>query len=239
MTKEHGHSLAEVRQRIHGNASGSHLRDAIYGGIDGAVTTFALVSGVAGAGLSPGIIIALGFANVLSDGFSMAAANYSGTKSDQENLERLRAIEVRHIKEHRDGELLELREILRQKGLEGDVLDDATQAVSQNKQAWIDLMLVDEYGVSPVDPAPIKAALVTFAAFLLAGVVPLIPFVLSLSGPFFISVVVTLMTFFLIGAIKSRWSVIPWWRSGFETFLIGGTAAAIAFGVGLLLRGTT
>lgn len=239
MTQDHGHSLAEIRERIRADASGSHLRDAIYGGIDGAVTTFALVSGVAGAGLPTAIIIALGFANVLSDGFSMAAANYSGTKSDQENLERLRAIEVRHIKEYRAGELTELREILRQKGLGGDVLDDATEAISQNEQAWIDLMLVDEYGVSPVDPAPIKAALVTFAAFLLAGVVPLIPFILSLSGPFTVSVVATLMTFFLIGTIKSRWSMIPWWRSGIETFLIGGTAAGIAFGVGLLFRNTT
>ena len=239
MHDDHGHTLAEIQARINSGESGGHLRDAIYGGIDGAVTTFALVSGVAGAGLSPGIIIALGFANVLSDGFSMAAANYSGTKSDQENLERLRAIEVRHIEKYRDGELLELREILRQKGLEGSVLDDATQATSKNEQAWIDLMLVGEYGVSPVDPAPIKAALVTFTAFLAAGVVPLVPFVLSLSGPFVISVVVTLMTFFLIGAIKSRWSVIPWCRSGFETLLIGGTAAAIAYGVGLLLRGTT
>lgn len=183
-----------------------------------------------------GIIIALGFANVLSDGFSMAAANYSGTKSDQENLARLRAVEERHIRDHRQGELMELREILRQKGLDGAVLDDATTAISRNEEAWIDLMLVDEYGVSPVDPAPLKAALVTFAAFLAAGVVPLIPFVLSLSGPFSISVAATLLTFFLIGTIKSHWSVIPWWRSGLETLLIGGTAAGIAYGVGLLFR---
>ena len=120
--------------------------------------------------------------------------------------------------------------------MDGDVLEDATQAISQNQQAWVDLMLVDEYGVSPVDPAPVKAAVVTFGAFLLAGIVPLIPFILSLSGPFTISVVATLMTFFLIGTIKSHWSLIPWWRSGLETLVIGGTAASIAFGVGSLFR---
>ncbi len=237
MEEDHGHTLPEIRKRINSKASGNHLRDAIYGGIDGSVTTFALVSGVAGAGLPTTVIIALGMANVLSDGFSMAAANYSGTKSDQENLERLRTIEMQQIEDHRAGELLELREILRNKGLDGDVLEDATLAISKNRQAWVDLMLVDEYGLSPVDPAPMKAALVTFAAFLVAGVVPLIPFIFSLSGSFAISVVVALMTFFTIGALKSRWSDAAWWRSGFETLLIGGLAAAIAFAVGFLFRG--
>ena len=236
MTQDHGHSVAEIRERIRKGGSRSHLRDAIYGGIDGAVTTFAIVSGVAGAGLSSTIIIALGVANVLADGFSMAVGNYSGTKSDRENLARLRAIEARHIEHHREGELLELREILRQKGLEGEVLDDATAAISQNKQAWVDLMLVDEYGVSPVDPAPVKAAAVTFLAFLLAGLVPLMPFLLNVPAPFTPAVVATLATFFLIGAIKSRWSVIPWWRSGLETLLIGAIAAAIAFCVGRLFH---
>ncbi len=50
----------------------SYLRDFIYGAIDGAVTTFAVVSGVAGAGLSSGVIVVLGFANLIADGFSMA-----------------------------------------------------------------------------------------------------------------------------------------------------------------------
>ena len=72
-----------------------HLRDIVYGAIDGSVTTFAIVAGVAGAGLSPFVILALGFANVLADGFSMAAGNYSGTKAELDDLNRLRRIEIR------------------------------------------------------------------------------------------------------------------------------------------------
>ena len=77
---EHGHSREEIRQRLSADPSQSYLRDWVYGGIDGAVTTFAVAAGVAGASLSPQIVLILGFANLLADGFSMAVANYSGTQ---------------------------------------------------------------------------------------------------------------------------------------------------------------
>ena len=169
--QEHGHSPEEVRARIGAPQRVSYLRDTVYGAIDGAVTTFAIVAGVVGAGLSPRVIVALGIANVLADGFSMAAANYSGIKAEADNMRRLRAIEARHIDEVPEGERLELREILRAKGLTGTVLDAATALISSNKSKWIDLMLVDEYGLAPTQPHPLRAAMATFAAFLVAGLV--------------------------------------------------------------------
>lgn len=64
--------------------SHKYLPEFVYGGIDGAVTTFAVVSGALGASLAPGIILILGFANLIADGFSMAVSNYFSTKSRQE-----------------------------------------------------------------------------------------------------------------------------------------------------------
>ena len=78
---EHGHSIEEIQSRIAQQSSESHLKDFVFGGIDGAVTTFAIVAGVEGAGLSPTVVVILGFANVFADGFSMAVGNYSGTKA--------------------------------------------------------------------------------------------------------------------------------------------------------------
>lgn len=187
------------------------LKDVIHGGIDGAVTTFAIVAGVAGAGLSPSIIVALGLANII-------------------------AIEESHIADHRDGELEELRQILGQRGLSGAVLVGATAEVSLQKDKWIGLMLTDEYGLTRDAPLPLKAAIATFVAFLLAGSVPLIPFLLALPSAFETSVVATLLTFFLIGSGKSRWSLSSWWRSGLETLTIGATAALLACGVGGLFH---
>lgn len=232
--QEHGHSEEEINRRLENPPGRGHLRDAIYGGIDGSVTTFAIVADVAGAGLSPLIIVALGMANVLADGFSMAAGNYSGTKAELDDTRRLRAIETRHIADDPKGEQRELRAILSAKGLCGDTLDSAVRQISANRELWIDAMIEGEYGLGSVAPHPMRAALVTFGAFLVAGMIPLMPFVIGLSSAFAVSAVLTMTTFFAIGAFKARWSLSPWWRSGLETFAIGGVAAAIAYGVGTM-----
>jgi VIT1/CCC1 family predicted Fe2+/Mn2+ transporter len=231
---EHGHSQSEVERRINAPAGRGYLRDTVYGAIDGAVTTFAIVAGVAGAGLSPFVIVALGLANVLADGFSMAAGNYSGTKAERDDARRLAAVENRHLDATPEGERREIREILRQKGLEGAVLEDATDQVAAKRDSAVKLMLTDEYGLSPVEPNPMRAALATFAAFLAAGMVPLLPFLIGLPDAFRLSAVMTGVVFFGIGAAKSVWSLAPWWRSGAETLAIGGTAAGVAYIVGTL-----
>lgn len=236
MTQEHGHSPEEVARRLSGDPQQNYLKDLIYGGIDGAVTTFAIVAGVEGAGLSHGIIVALGLANILADGFSMAASNYSGTKAELDDRKRIIQVEERHIATHPDGEREELRQILRNRGLSGTVLEEATIAIAKNKQKWIEIMLSDEYGLAREEPNPTRAAFATFGAFMVAGSVPLLPFILGLPNPFITSIVATLLTFFLIGMGKSRWSLSKWWRSGLETLLIGGVAALLAYGVGGLFH---
>lgn len=233
---EHGHTQQEVAERIGAPPGRGVLRDAVYGAVDGAVTTFAIVAGVAGAGLSPFVVVALGVANVLADGFSMAAANYSGTKAELENISRIREIEERHIQDYPEGEKLEVREILSRKGLSGDVLNQATDAITQDRANWIALMMDGEYGLGGVDPHPLKSATTTFLAFLVAGVIPLLPFVLGFENAFIISATMTMANFFGIGALKSQWSLSPWWRSASETLLIGGCAAAIAFFVGTMFH---
>lgn len=228
----HGHSQAEVEARVNRSRARGNLRDIVYGAIDGSVTTFALVAGVAGAGLSSFVIVALGLANVLADGFSMAAGNYSGTKAELDDIRRLREVEKRHLREHREGEIRELREILRSKGLNGQVLEAATEAISKNEEAWIELMLEGEYGVGGADPHPLRAAVATFGAFLVAGMIPLVPFLMGLENAFRLSAIATLVVFFMIGALKARWSLVSWWRSGLETLMIGGVAAGLAYVVG-------
>ena len=206
------------------------------GRVPGAARGLGRRDGVAGAGLSTTVIIALGVANVLADGFSMAASNYSGTKTELDELARLREVEARHIRLAPEGEREEVRQILAGKGLSGEVLHAATDAICEDRERWIDMMLVEEYGLAPVAPHPFRSALVTFVAFILAGFVPLVPFLLGMAGGFWLASVITAGVFFAIGAGKSLWSLAPWWRSGLETLAIGGTAAAIAFFVGSLFH---
>ncbi len=234
--EEHGHTPGEIARRIRSASGHGVLRDTVYGAIDGSVTTFAIVAGVGGAGLSPFVIVALGIANVLADGFSMAAGNFSGTKAELDNISRIRKIEESHIDRYPEGERLEVREILAQKGLSGQVLEDATDAITADRERWIDMMLDGEYGLGGVDPNPMRGALATFVSFVVAGMIPLLPFLLDVPNAFTVSAVLTMAEFFAIGAIKSRWSLAPWWRSGLETLAIGGAAALIAYFVGGLFR---
>ncbi|WP_238364261.1 VIT1/CCC1 transporter family protein [Mesobacterium pallidum] len=213
----------------------SYLRDAVYGAIDGSVTTFAIVAGTAGAGLSPLVIVALGIANVLADGFSMAAGNYAGIRAEAENSARHHALTRAAITSDPEGRRAALRAHLAEKGLAGPLLDQATQALSQDPEVWAQLLL-DSEGHAASGLHPMRAALTTFAAFLAAGLLPLLPFLLSLPSPFILSGSLTFAGFFLIGAIRSHWSLRRWWASGAETLLIGGIAAIIAFVVGSLFH---
>ena len=236
MTLEHGHSHAEIAARLNAQNDSGRLRDAIFGGIDGTVTTFAIIAGVQGAGLPAGIVVALGLANVVADGFSMAAGNYAGTKAVADDRERLWSVEEHHISTNPQGEINELDQILARKGLRGRVRQQAGAMISADKNQWISMMLSEEYGLPPTDPKPLRAAIVIFAAFVAAGLLPLLPYLVGLNDPFSWSIAVAALTFFGIGTIKSSWSLAKWWRSGVETLFIGGTAATLAFAVGHLFH---
>ncbi len=237
------HTQAAVARRVAESPDQSFLRDFVYGSIDGCVTTFAIASGAVGAGLSHGVVIILGLANVLADGFSMAVSNYLGTKADRQLRERARSIEEYHVDSIPDGETEEVREIFRQKGFEGELLERVVAVITSNRKLWIETMLKEEWGMSLAEVSPAKAALVTFGAFLAVGMIPLAPFVaydmlsIGTGNPFHVSLVLTGLAFFGIGALKSRYVAEHWFRAGLETLLIGGGAAALAYSVGILLKG--
>jgi len=160
--------------------STNYLPDFVYGSIDGVITTFAIVAGVVGGGLSSGVVLVLGFANLLADGFSMAASDYLSAKSDHE-------------------------------------LKDSSNPLFHT-QAF-------------------KSAIITFVSFVLLGIIPLTPFVLTAFfavplNTFLLSAICTATAFVIIGIAKSRvleksklWAVL-------ETLLVGGAAAVIAYFAG-------
>jgi len=235
---EHEHSPSAIRDRLAQGPRNSYLRDWVYGGIDGSVTTFAVVTGVVGASLSPSIVLILGAANLLADGFSMAASNYSGTRTEKQEHEAMRAREERHIDVDPDGEREEVRQIFASKGFEGAELERVVEVVTADRDRWIDLMLTEEYGLPPQIRPPLTAALNTFVSFLLCGSMPLLPFIAQLPHPFAWSLALTLIVFFLIGSAKSRWLTVSWWKGGLETLGIGSAAAALAFLAGLIMKRT-
>jgi VIT1/CCC1 family predicted Fe2+/Mn2+ transporter len=234
---EHDHSPKAIQMRLAAGPRHNYVRDWIYGGIDGSVTTFAVVSGVIGAGLSPLVILILGFANLVADGFSMAASNYLGTKAEQEDLKHLEKIEYRHIDIDPEGEREEIRQIFGEKGFADEELERVVELITADRTRWVRTMLTEEYGLPREARSASFAALSTFSAFVLCGLAPLLPFVFKISNAFSLSTLLTGGVFFTVGAVKAKWSTKTWWRSGLETLLVGSVAAALAYAVGLLLKG--
>jgi len=231
---EHSHTREAIHERLARGPHSNYLRDWIYGGIDGAVTTFAIVAGVAGAELPATVVLVLGFANLLADGFAMAASNYSGTKAERDDYTRVVGIEQKHIALVPEGEREEIRQIFAAKGFAGDDLERIVAVITADRALWAKTMAVEEYGLSPTERSPVLAALSTFTAFILCGFLPLITFLAA--GGLASCVAAAGATFFGVGAIKSRWSPAPWWRSGIETLVIGMSAAGVAFAVGYALK---
>jgi VIT1/CCC1 family predicted Fe2+/Mn2+ transporter len=233
---EHDHSSSAIEERLAAGPRHNYLRDWIYGGVDGSVTTFAVVTGVVGANLSPWVILVMGFANLFADGFSMAASNFLGTRSEHEDLKRLEAIEMRHIELAPEGEREEVRQIFQNKGFSGEDLDRVVGLVTSDRDRWVRTMLTEEYGLPQEVRSPWRAAVSTFSAFLLCGLVPLVPFLFDSGRPVILSVVLTAGVFFVIGSVRSKWSTSSWWFSGLSTLLVGTAAAGLAYVIGALLR---
>jgi VIT1/CCC1 family predicted Fe2+/Mn2+ transporter len=238
-TLEHEHTQPAIHQRLAAGPSQSYLRDWVYGGIDGTVTTFAVVSGVVGAHLAPNVILILGGASLIADGFAMAAGNYLATRAEHEEFHYAEAVERRHIATFPEGEREEVREILRGLGVRDELLEGVVTSITSDGDRWVRLMLRDEYGLPAAVRSARAAAAATFSAFLFCGLVPLVPFVVGVKNAFWVAAAATSLTFLFIGALKSRWSVRPWWHSGLVTLTVGGGAAGVAYAIGAWLRHLT
>lgn len=232
----------EARER-HAGAGSRYLGEFVYGGLDGIVTTFAVVSGVVGAQLSPGIILILGLANLLADGFSMATGSYLSTKSRREGYDREREREMWEVENFPEGELEELRAIYRRRGHTEEDARALAEIVSRRKEHWVDVMMTEELALPAEDANPLLNGLATFTAFIIAGAIPLLAYLLGLITPiaddtaFLSSVILSAVALFGLGAAKVLVTGQSALRNGMEMLIVGGLAAAVAYGVGMLLRG--
>lgn len=233
------HQPARIRARLQESRSHDYLADAILGGIDGCVTTFAVVAGATGGSLSPLVIVILGFANLVADGFSMAVGNYHATRSQRELVDQKRRSEERHIERVPEGEKEEIRQIFAGKGFEGETLEQVVETITANRRLWIDTMITEEHGLQLEGPDPVRAGATTFAAFFLVGLVPLLPYLVpgvEADAMFLASAVFTGIAFIAIGWAKGQRLQQPRLRSAWQTLWTGGAASVLAFLAGWGLR---
>ncbi len=239
--------MKHIEDKLHGSQSffsrfQDYLGEFVYGGIDGSVTTFAVVAGAAGAGLDATVVIILGFANLIADGFSMSVGSYLSNKSELQNYEKHKKVEYWEVDHMPEREKEEIREIYAQKGFEGELLDKVVAVITADKDRWVDVMMKEELEMIPSAKSPLAMGGVTFFSFLLVGLIPLLAYVYDYFSStqtthlFLISSVLTGFAFASIGLLKSFVTQTTRWKGMLETLFLGASAAVLAYFVGNILE---
>lgn len=240
------HDLASADEQ-HMKDAGQYIKAAVFGGLDGIITTFAVVASVTGANLSTGVVIIMGFANLLADGLSMGMGEYLSALSERQYSIAERQREEWEFDNHPDGEVKEMVDLYEEAGIEKQDAEQIIRLMSKYKEFFIDHMMVQELGIMPPDEddSPLKNGLVMFGAFVVFGLVPLLSYLafstVDFGGNdsdilFGIACALTACALFTLGAIKSKFSTQTWYFSGFTVLLNGGLAAGAAFLIGYLLE---
>lgn len=219
----------------------NYLGEFVYGGIDGSVTTFAVVSGAVGANLHSSVIIILGIANLLADGFSMSVGAYLSKKSERDNFRRHRAQEYWEVDNIPDKEEEEIREIFKGKGFEGELLEQVVRVITADRDRWVEVMMKEELCMIEETKSPFAVGAVTFLSFLTVGFIPLIVYIWDLIHPFpgnqFLwASVLTSLAFMVIGFLKTYVTETSRIKGVLETLILGAVAASVSFFVGAILQ---
>lgn len=237
------HSPDEIgKEPWHKTEQGKYIGQAVYGASDGIVTTFAAISGIAGANLNPKIAIIVGLANLFADGISMAIGDYLSEKSEREYILAEKEREMWEVERMPEAEKLEVMEIYKKKGLSGEKLNNLVDAITSDKEIWVQTMLHEELGLFEDDTNPLKSAIVTFLSFAIAGFMPLIAYVFAsqwaflLQNQFLISCIITGITLFFVGALRQIVTGVKWYMGGFEMLFVGGLSATVAYLIGWMLE---
>jgi VIT1/CCC1 family predicted Fe2+/Mn2+ transporter len=225
------------------NRGGQYIKSIVYGGLDGIITTFAVVAGSVGGELSFKVALILGFSNLLADGFSMAVGDFLSTKSQNEYEKNIRYKKQIDITQHPEQEKGQLMNSLTEQGINTNDANLLVDTLAKYDKPFVNQVMKLEYGSNTTEGSPVKNAVVTFLSFSIFGIVPLLIYVLAMYIPslldnsFFIASILTGMTLFSLGAMKSKVIHTNWLRSGFEMLLVGGLAALVAYVVGAFLGG--
>lgn len=214
------------------------VRDIVIGMADGLTVPFALAAGLSGAVASSGLVVTAGLAEIAAGSIAMGLGGYLAARTDVEHYasERLRELrETQHIPER---EAEEVSEIFRGYGLRDEEIAPLIRRLQANPAQWVDFMMRFELGLDEPDPTRARISAWTIAlSYVVGGLIPLLPYMIvsEIHTALWWSVAVTPVALFVFGFVKSGFTGVPPWRGGFQTVLVGGLAAAAAFGIARLL----
>ncbi len=234
------HTKEAIKKAIHDeyHALSFTLSDVILGGQDGLVNVLGVILGVAAASSDTRIVLAAGLAATFAESISMGAVAYTSTLSQADHYTSERKREEWEIEHLPSQEKQEIREIYRNRGFKGKLLDDVVNTITGSKKVWLDVMMGEELKIEPVSKnQALKSAAIVGVSAIVGSLVPLIPFFffpLSVSIP--ISVIFAALVLFIVGFYKAHITVGSPAKSGLEIMIIGTVSALVGYGIGSLFK---
>jgi vacuolar iron transporter family protein len=217
----------------------SYIRDLVFGFGDGINTSLGIVAGVGGAQIMADIVILAALVGMFTGAKAMAVQNYLAVKSQREILESEIKREEFEIEKVPEKERQEIVDIYTAKGFQGDELKKIVDKITSNKDVWLKTMLTEELGLNlEILGSPLRGALVMFGAFLLGGVLPILPYfavkagLISSGASIAIAIGVSVVSSFVVGAIKARMAKKNWIKGGIEMAGLGTGIALVGYGIG-------
>jgi VIT1/CCC1 family predicted Fe2+/Mn2+ transporter len=216
----------------------SNLADIILGGQDGLVNVLGVILGVAAAAQDTRLVLAAGLAATFAESVSMGAVAYTSRRAEQDYYESEVAREHRHIAEIPNLEREEVREIYRQKGFKGNLLEQIVDTITASKEVWVKVMLAEEHRLAPPPEGhAVRSAFVVGLAAVVGSLIPLVPFIfLPLGLSMGVSIIASAMTLFVVGAYKAKTTIGRPTKSGLEMTIIGIASALVGYAVGWFFK---
>jgi Uncharacterized membrane protein len=218
--------------------AGNVVRDIVIGMSDGLTVPFALAAGLTGAIASSHIILTAGFAEIAAGSIAMGLGGYLAARSDAEHYASERKREEEEVVTCPDVEAQEVQEIFKTYGLTQEESASVVEALRQRPQDWVNFMMRFELGLEKPEPGrAVKSALTIALSYVVGGMIPLSAYLLFADAhrALDVSIGVTLIALIVFGAVKGRFTGTPMIRSGLQTALIGGLAAAAAFAIARMI----
>jgi len=214
------------------------VRDVVIGMADGLTVPFALAAGLSGAVAATRIIVVAGLAEIAAGSIAMGLGGYLAAKSDADHYASEYRREEREVEEIPHEEAREVLEVFQQYGLTKEEATPIVESLMKRPKEWIDFMMRFELGLEEPDPGrALRSALTISGAYIAGGMIPLAPYMLVPNShtALLASVGFTIVALFLFGFVKGRYTGMPALASAVRTAVIGGLAAAAAFGIASLV----
>ena len=230
----HDHHLHEEHLK-----SSDFLTDIVIGMSDGLTVPFALAAGLSGAVASSAIVTTAGIAEIVAGSIAMGLGGYLAGQTEQEHYESELKREYEEVERVPEREKEEIREVFEGYGLTPEAQEIVVEAISKDKDKWVDFMMRFELGLEKPNPNRARNSALTIGiSYIVGGFVPLVPYfyVDDPKSGLIYSAEITLLALLVFGYFKSKVTDQNPWIGSLKVASIGAAAASAAYFVATLFQ---